>query len=170
MNRTGASCYPPFTYAGFPAPRIDGEVGLRSASIRLYHRTGRGRRPQVRFMTRATQLTDEGLSEQVRRFYAKVRLDDELGPVFEAAIDDWEPHLERITTFWQATMLGRSRYRGDVPALHKPHPITPPMFDRWLRLWGETADELFAPEPADQLRQRAARIAESLKLALFFRV
>ena len=44
------------------------------------------------------------------------------------------------------------------------------MFDRWLRLFGETCDELFENEVAETFRTKASRIAESLKLALFFRL
>lgn len=36
----------------------------------------------------------------VRRFYAAVRLDADLGPIFAARIQDWEPHLRRMTDFW----------------------------------------------------------------------
>jgi hemoglobin len=43
------------------------------------------------------------------------------------------------------------------------------MFDRWLRLFGETCDELFEKEVAEAFRAKAARIAEGLKLALSFR-
>jgi hemoglobin len=54
-------------------------------------------------------------------------------------------------------------------AAHVKHPIEPAFFDRWLVLWRETATELFAPPIADRFRDKAERIAESLKLALFFR-
>jgi hemoglobin len=54
-------------------------------------------------------------------------------------------------------------------AAHMKLPIQPGFFDRWLSLWRETAGELFAPAPAAQFRAKAERIAESLKLALFFR-
>ena len=36
----------------------------------------------------------------VRGFYAKVRTDAVLGPIFEARIRDWEPHLEQMFAFW----------------------------------------------------------------------
>lgn len=55
-------------------------------------------------------------------------------------------------------------------AAHRRHAdqIAPELFDRWLALWGETADEI-APRQAPILKAKAARIAESLKLALFYR-
>jgi hemoglobin len=48
-------------------------------------------------------------------------------------------------------------------------PLQPHFFERWLALWQETAGEVFAPEPAALFRHKAARIAESLKLGLFYR-
>jgi len=36
---------------------------------------------------------DETMIEPVRTFYAKIRNDPLLGPVFETRIADWEPHL-----------------------------------------------------------------------------
>tara|TARA_A100001391_G_scaffold201546_1_gene188842 strand:+ start:14334 stop:14567 length:234 start_codon:yes stop_codon:yes gene_type:complete len=48
--------------------------------------------------------------------------------------------------------------------------ITPALFGRWLTLWANTTDELMAPDAAAALQAKAARIAESLKLAMFFRL
>ena len=65
-------------------------------------------------------------------------------------------------------MLTTGRYKGNPMAAHVKHPIEPAFFDRWLLLWRETAAELFAPI-AERFRDKAERIADSLKLALFFR-
>jgi len=54
-------------------------------------------------------------------------------------------------------------------AAHLKLPIEPQFFERWLALWRETATELFAPDLALQFKAKAERIAESLKLALFYR-
>ena len=43
------------------------------------------------------------------------------------------------------------------------------MFDRWLALFEETCDELFNDTVADVFSTKARRIAESLKLAVFYR-
>jgi len=46
---------------------------------------------------------DEAMIERlVRGFYARVRGDDVLGPIFAAKIDDWEPHLQKMFAFWGA--------------------------------------------------------------------
>lgn len=52
---------------------------------------------------------------------------------------------------------------------HKAH-ITPALFDRWLALWSEVTDEVMPSGAAMALQAKAARIAESLQLALFFRL
>lgn len=113
-------------------------------------------------------LTEDAIAQQIVAFYDKARVDDLLGPVF-AVIIDWPPHIDRITAFWTRTLLGIGRYDGNPLAEHRKHPLTPPMFERWLALWGETADSLFEPEAAAVLKERAARIGESLSLGLFFR-
>jgi hemoglobin len=43
------------------------------------------------------------------------------------------------------------------------------MFGTWLDLFEATASDLFVPDIAEQFACKARRIAESLKLALFFR-
>ena len=48
--------------------------------------------------------------------------------------------------------------------------ITPDMFDRWLSLWAETTNAHLPQAVAAAFQAKAARIAESLQLALFFRL
>ena len=114
-------------------------------------------------------LSEAQIASLVRQFYAKARADDLLGPVCEAAVDDWEAHLAHLTRFWSAAMLGTARFSGNPMAAHARHPIKPEMFDRWLALWADATDEMFGPAVAAEFQSRAARIAESLKLGLFFR-
>ncbi|HTE96289.1 MAG TPA: preprotein translocase subunit TatC, partial [Bradyrhizobium sp.] len=47
--------------------------------------------------------------------------------------------------------------------------IQPHLFERWLALFNETCGELFDDGVSEEFRAKAARIAESLKLALFYR-
>jgi hemoglobin len=116
-----------------------------------------------------TQQTgiDEALIERlVRRFYDKVRRDPELGPIFEARIDDWEPHLQRMFAFWSSLALMSGRYHGEPMAKHLPLPVDAAQFDRWLSLFEETARELCDGPAADHFIVRARRVAESLELAI----
>lgn len=116
-----------------------------------------------------SQVTPENLRELVGRFYGRAREDDLIGPVFNAAIDDWDHHLDHIAQFWAAGLLGVGRFTGRPMAKHMRQPITSPMFDRWLALWKEATDETYVPQIAQALQARAGRIAESFKLGLFYR-
>ena len=106
-------------------------------------------------------IDEAGLERLVHAFYARVREDAELGPIFNDAIADWPEHLARLTAFWSSVMLTSGRYKGQPVPAHMKHRsrITPALFDRWLALWGETARELMAPDAAAALEARAGRIA-----------
>ena len=61
----------------------------------------------------------ESLTELVHSFYADVRADALLGPVFEEALHDrWEPHLGRMVDFWSTVALGSKSFSGNVFAKH----------------------------------------------------
>ncbi len=119
-----------------------------------------------------SDIDEAGLERLVHRFYARVREDAELGPIFNDAIADWPEHLAKLHAFWSSVMLTSGRYKGQPVPAHQKHGgrITPELFERWLALWGKTARELMTPEAAAALEFKAARIAESLQLALFFRL
>jgi hemoglobin len=114
-------------------------------------------------------ITEPAIAALVDRFYGKARQDPVIGPVFNNAVHDWDEHLHKLYDFWSSVMLTSGRYKGNPIAAHMKHPIEPGFFDRWLTLWRDTAGELFAPAPAAQFRAKAERIAESLKVGLFYR-
>jgi hemoglobin len=118
----------------------------------------------------AERLTEKAIGELVDRFYAKVRADAELGPVFERAISDWGPHLATMRNFWSSVMLTSGRYKGNPVSVHRRvEGIEFELFGRWLALFHETCRELFDDEIAAAFGVKAERIAESLKLAMFYR-
>ena len=117
-------------------------------------------------------LDQPAIAALVERFYARVRQDPLLGPVFAASIaeHEWPAHLARIRGFWSSVMLGSGGYKGDPLGTHlRVEGISPDLFERWLALFGETCRELFAPDLASAFELKAARIADSLKAGLFFR-
>jgi hemoglobin len=117
-------------------------------------------------------VTEDTIKAQVDAFYARVRRDAVLGPIFAEAIADdaWPRHLEKMYAFWSSVMLTSGRYKGDPVSTHRTvTTIEPPMFGNWLDLFEATATDLFVPEIAEQFTCKARRIAESLKLAIFFR-
>ncbi len=100
---------------------------------------------------------DEAMIERlVRGFYAKVRTDAVLAPIFEARIPDWEPHLAQMCAFWSSVALMTGRYHGTPMAKHLPLPVDADHFDRWLELFEETAREVCPPEAAGAFRRTGA--------------
>ena len=120
-------------------------------------------------MERSADITEPAIAALVARFYTKARRNSLIGPVFDNAVEDWDEHLRTLNAFWSSVMLTSGRYKGNPMAAHLKLPIEPPFFERWLALWRETAAELFEPDPAARFAEKAVRISESLKLALFYR-
>lgn len=118
------------------------------------------------------EITEAQLATLIPNFYVRVRADTLIGPVFTGAIDNWPPHLDKLVAFWSSVMLTTGRYQGNPMAAHMKHlgAITPPMFDRWLALWAQVTAETLPAGIAAQLQAKAERIAQSLKLALYFRL
>ena len=56
--------------------------------------------------------TEAEIADLVHRFYARVRADALLGPIFDAHIVEWDPHLARMVDFWSSALRGTRRYRG----------------------------------------------------------
>ena len=117
-------------------------------------------------------VTEAQLERLVNEFYAKVREDELLGPVFDHAISDWPHHLGKMADFWSSVMLTSGKYKGNPMMMHLKHiaRIRPEMFDRWLGLWRETAAEVLDECGASGVIAKAERIAESLQLGMFFKI
>jgi hemoglobin len=110
---------------------------------------------------------DEAMIERlVHGFYAKVRADAVLGPIFDVRIKDWEPHLAQMCAFWSSVALMTGRYHGTPMAKHLPLPVDAGHFDRWLELFEQTAGEICPPEAEAHFVERARRIAASLELGI----
>ncbi len=125
------------------------------------------RRAEAVAARRAETGIDEAMIDRlVRAFYARVRADATLGPIFAARIEDWEPHLQKMCAFWSSVALMSGAYHGQPMQKHLPLPIDAGHFDRWLALFAETAREICPPKAADRFIERAQKIAESLELGL----
>jgi hemoglobin len=125
------------------------------------------RRAKITAEITARTGIDEAMIERlVRAFYAKIRDDAVLAPIFEARIADWEPHLQRMCAFWSSVTLMSGRYHGSPMTKHMPLPVDGHHFDRWLALFEETARALCPPPAAAHFVERARRIAESLELGI----
>lgn len=113
-----------------------------------------------------TGITESMIERLVRNFYAKVRADAVLAPIFDARIEDWEPHLEQMCAFWSSVALMSGRYHGAPMPKHLPLPVDAAHFDRWLALFETSAREVCPPEAEAHFVERARRIAASLELGI----
>jgi hemoglobin len=100
----------------------------------------------------------------VHGFYADVRNDPLLGPVFEKALHGrWDAHLQRLVDFWSTVALGTRSFKGDVFGKHMAlEGVTPAHFAAWVGLWQHHTSRLFAPEVAHDLQVAAHGIARNL--------
>lgn len=137
-------------------------------------RSAAAMRAQIQADAAKTGIDDAYISLLVDTFYARIRKDPVLGPIFENAIDDnWDHHLTQMKDFWASVALNAGRYSGNpVPKHRKLNEDTPTVqpshFNIWLALFRETL-EATAPSPAvvEHFMERAERIANSLQLAMF---
>ncbi|MCL6296086.1 group III truncated hemoglobin [Jejuia spongiicola] len=109
----------------------------------------------------------------VSSFYKKVRKDAVLGPFFNDIIEDWDSHLERLTTFWESSLFLKTRYIGDPLEAHvkvdknNNNSITELHFGLWLNIWFQTIDELFEGDYAENAKRRARKMGTFLYLKIF---
>jgi hemoglobin len=124
-------------------------------------------RPEMtRKLMDETGLDEQVLTTLVHRFYGKVRDDAVLGPIFEARIANWAPHLERMVAFWSSVALMTGGYHGAPVPAHAHLPVTWAHFERWLALFRQTAHEVCPPAGAAHVIARAERIARNLHIAV----
>ena len=104
-------------------------------------------------------------------FYAKVRVDDLIGPIFTARSSEteWEKHISHIADFWSSVLLKTDRFSGNPMSKHlQISEIEPRHFKRWLLLFQQTAQETLEPDQAIEVLNTANRIAQSLQMGLAF--
>ena len=116
-------------------------------------------------------ITEELIRALVHRFYARIRTDEELGPVFARVIgENWDPHLAKMCDFWSSVMRMTGRYKGNPMVAHmRLKTVRREHFERWLQLFRESACEICGPELGPIFVSRAENIARSLQLGMFYK-
>ena len=110
-----------------------------------------------------SKITEAEIGTLVDTFYAKVRVDPEIGPIFNAIVGDWPHHLATLKDFWSTVLLTTGRYKGDPMMTHLQLPLDPDHFERWLSLFAQTATEVLSPSHAASVIAKSQRIAQNFK-------
>ena len=130
------------------------------------HRIGRGL-AHIKAPGVAVGITEPIIRDLVQAFYAKVRDDEVLGPIFEAKVEDWPSHLETMCAFWSSITFMSGRYKGRHMVAHATIAgIERAHFGRWFAHFRETASEICSPAAALLFADRAERIAQSLQVGI----
>lgn len=111
-------------------------------------------------------ISEAMVERLVHAFYARIREDALLGPIFSERISDWDPHLQQMCAFWSAVVLKSGRYRGQPMLKHLPLAVDARHFDHWLELFEATARELYPADVAIQFITPARLIASSLEMGI----
>jgi hemoglobin len=116
----------------------------------------------------AAGVTEEMIHRVVHAFYAEVRRDPALGPIFNGAIADrWDEHLAKLCDFWSSVLLMTGRFKGQPMAVHAALPdARPTHFARWLHLFSQTVRRECPQEAAALFEAKSQMIAESLQLGI----
>lgn len=114
------------------------------------------------------RITEETVGALVERFYAKIRGDAVLAPIFDKALAGrWDDHIATMREFWCSALRVKRDYHGDMLAAHQKLGKLPrSLFPRWLALFRETAAECFMEAPAKIICERALKTARNLASAL----
>lgn len=113
-------------------------------------------------------ITKKNIRTMLDRFYSATLKDELLSDFFIEALGDemisdtWQTHLNLLTNFWAAMLLGDKSYQGQPikPHMHMPG-LKRVTFERWLQLFSETVDNYYAPEQAQAFKSRGEIIANN---------
>lgn len=115
---------------------------------------------------RASAIIEKGFEDAIDAFYAAVRQDDLIGPVFLRVVHDWDSHKRTMVDFWSRAVLGTQRYNGMPLPPHVKLRLDPSHFERWLKLW-DKACRATMPEPlADHMGALSANMSRHWTSAL----
>jgi hemoglobin len=113
-------------------------------------------------MTDITTRAD--IEKLIIRFYEKVKTDDVIGFIFTEVVKmNWPHHIPLIVDFWETILLDNPVYKSNAMEVHytlnRKVRLEEKHFNKWLKLFVETIDELYEGKVADLAKTRARSIA-----------
>ena len=126
--------------------------------------------PMVGLDAMRASFTPERIERLISTFYARVREDPDLGPIFADRVSDWPRHLARMNAFWRSVLRAEPAYRAERGTPREIHlgieRATLEHYERWLELFEDVAREIFEPWAAEDVTARARRMAAVLSSPL----
>jgi len=109
-------------------------------------------------------IDERFISDMVEQFYASIRADELLGPIFAKRVDDWPAHLLRMKQFWRSVLHNSGEFSGNPMAKHIAIPgLQEAHFSQWLELFYTNLRAMDTnPQAVSLIGERARMIAESL--------
>lgn len=116
----------------------------------------------------AVGITEAMIHDLVHAFYAEIRTDPELGPIFNRVIGQgWDVHLAKMCDFWSSVLLMTGRFKGQPMAAHvQITELQPAHFARWLHLFRQTVQARCPSAAAALFVAKSEMIAQSLQLGI----
>ena len=119
-------------------------------------------------------ITEDDIAAITKVFYAWVRKDDMLAPIFSEHIgttdEQWAPHIAHINDFWSGIFLKSGRFKGNPMSKHAGlEGLTPAHFIRWLDLFKKAGEKTLPVAKRVHFNNTANRIAQSLQMGLAFK-
>ena len=112
-------------------------------------------------------ITPAQIDAQVAAFYAAVRRDALLGPVFANHVQDWPEHEAKIGRFWRNALLRERVYDGSPMLAHRQAgDVAPDHFPHWLALFDATLAATLPPDTAAGWSAMAHRIGRALSMGV----
>lgn len=107
----------------------------------------------------------------LKLFYEKVFNDQLISHFFTQVVPlNLKEHLPVIADFWESVLLDGKGYRKNVMEIHlnisQKSKIEKEHFDRWVKLFTETLDQLFEGSKAALAKQRASSIATMMNIKI----
>ena len=115
-----------------------------------------------------SDITDRAdVVKLVETFYTRAFADPLIGHIFTDVVHmDLVRHMPIMADFWQTVLFKAGLYNRNALAIHfdihAKEPLTLEHFNRWLQLWTNTVDDLFAGEKAELAKVQAHLIGGSL--------
>lgn len=115
------------------------------------------------------EVTERLVRDVMKGFYADVRSDLILGPIFRKAIKDeeWDAHIEKVTGFWLTAFRIEKIYRARnfIPSHVKHNNIGAEHTHLWLEIFERTITSLCSNKEQLAFRSIAIAMLENLNIA-----